>query len=64
MSFVRNSSTGVVINTDELYYKSLLAKRDSKKESNKLNEEISELKNELSSIKTLLEEVINGRKNV
>lgn len=64
MSFVRNSTTGVIINTDENYYKALLAKRNSKKESDKLNEEISELKSELSSIKVLLEEVINGRKYV
>jgi hypothetical protein len=58
MSYVRDSR-GIVINTDESYYKALLGQRESDKRSKEVSEEVNNLKDELTQIKALLAQVIN-----
>lgn len=58
MSFVRNTR-GIIINTDESYYKAIVGQRQSDKRSREVSEEVSNLKDELTQIKALLAQVIN-----
>ena len=63
MSFVRDKATGAVINTDDSYYRSILALRDSQKQAQQLCGEIDSLKNEMSVMRDLLKQVIDGKKD-
>jgi hypothetical protein len=58
MSFIRDSQ-GILINTDDSYYKALLGQREADKRSREVSEEVNSLKNELTEIKALLAQVIN-----
>lgn len=62
MSFVRDPMSGAVINTDDSYYRSILAVRQSQKESQELCQKLHDLESELSDIKNLLKQVVNGKK--
>lgn len=59
MTFIRDDHSGAVINTDDNQYKMILAKREEKMKSAKLQEELDCLKCELSEIKNLLNQVLN-----
>lgn len=61
MAYERDMKTGLVINTDDSQYKSILAMRNHKKQSERLCSEIDSLKDELSEIKALMQKVINGK---
>jgi len=58
MSFVKDDS-GIIINTDDSQYRSLLALRESKKREAQLNAEVGSLKNEITEIKSLLAQLVH-----
>jgi hypothetical protein len=59
--FARDPVTKVVINTEDSYYKAILARRQDKKKNYELENEISSLRSELSEIKDLLNQVLSGK---
>lgn len=63
MAYVRDKTTGAVINTDDSYYRSILALRDSQKQGQQLCQELDTLKSEMSVMRDLLKQVIDGKKN-
>lgn len=56
----RNSETGAIINCDDIGYNNYLKARQDKM---KQRDEINHLKEEISEIKNLLKEMINGSKS-
>lgn len=58
MSYVRDSQ-GIIINTDDSYYRAIVGQRESDKRSRQVSEEVNNLKDELTQIKALLAQVIN-----
>ena len=58
MSF-QKSSDGLIINTDDSQYKSILALRSSEKMARELDEKVKTLDSELREIKALLMQSIN-----
>lgn len=58
MSYVKDDS-GIVINTDDSQYRSILALRESKKRETRLQAEVSTLKDEMSEIKNLLAQLVH-----
>lgn len=61
--FVKDPSTKMVINTDDSYYKSLLAIRASEKRNQDLENRSIAVENELQDIKKLLQQVLDGKNN-
>jgi hypothetical protein len=59
--YARDPMSKAVINTDDGYYKSIVARRNDMKKNYALEQEIHNLKDELISIKTLLQQVISGK---
>ena len=60
MSFVKTAQ-GVIINTDDSYYKAVVAQRESEKRAREMHSKISDLESELSEIRDLLKQVINRK---
>lgn len=60
MSFARDSH-GILINTDDSYYRAIVAQRLSEKKSKEVSEEVNNLRSELTEIKALLAQVINRK---
>lgn len=58
--FVKDSS-GLVINKDDTYYKSILSKRQQKKKICDLENQLYELNSELKEIKTMLTALLDGK---
>lgn len=61
MTFMRDNGTGAIINTDDNYYKMILAKREEKKKAEVFRERMECLECELTEIKYLLKQVLNGK---
>jgi hypothetical protein len=61
MMFERDLSSGVLINTDDTYYRSIVAMRTGQKKTDEVKSEIDELRSELQQIKALLQEVLIGK---
>jgi hypothetical protein len=61
MTFIRDDSTGAVINKDDNYYKMILAKREEKNKADSFQERMNCLECELTEIKNLLNQVLNGK---
>ena len=59
--YARDPRSKAVINTDDRYYKSIVARRQDKKKNEELEQEMQELKSELCSIKSLLQQVMSGK---
>lgn len=59
--FVRDPVSRAVINTEDGYYKAIVARRQDKKKNQELEMEINTLRSELSEIKSLLQQVVSGR---
>ena len=59
MTFVKDRS-GIVINTDDAYLKSLKSVRETKQKMETMQQSINEFKQELTEIKSLLLKVLNG----
>lgn len=60
--YTRDPVSKVVINTEDSYYKALVARRQDKKKNQELEKEIVNLRDELSEIKSLLQQVVSGKK--
>lgn len=60
--YARDPHTKVVINTDDGYYKAIVARRMDKQKTAKLENELEEVRSELCEIKALLQQVLNGKK--
>lgn len=61
MTFVRDNGTGAIINTDDNYYKIILSKREEQKKAEVFRERMETLECELTEIKYLLKQVLNGK---
>lgn len=61
--FVRDTSSGAIINTNDSHYMQILAARSQKHQANDLMSRMNALESELKNIRTLLQQVLNGRKN-
>ena len=59
--YARDPQSKAVINTDDGYYKSIVARRHDKKKNHELEQEMQDLKTELCSIKSLLQQVMSGK---
>ena len=53
--------SGLVINTDESHYKSIIARRKQHKKIDKLESDLCCLTAELQDIKSLLKDILNGK---
>jgi len=61
VGYVKDTDTGVVINNNEEEYKKFLAAREASKKNHNLCKRMTEVENELTEIKDLLLQVLNGR---
>ena len=59
--YARDPVSKAVINTEDSYYKAIVARRQDKKKNQKLEAEICDLRSELSEIKSLLQQVVSGK---
>lgn len=59
--YARDPVTKVVINTEDSYYKAIVARRQDKKKNLELEGELKELRSELYEIKSLLQQVVSGK---
>lgn len=62
-NLVRDMTSGAIINIDDGYYKQIVAQRAQNKQMQQQCEEMQSLKNELSEIKLMLQQFLNGRKD-
>lgn len=60
MSFVKTSQ-GVIINTDDSYYKAVIAQRESEKKARDMKNKMQDLESEITEIRDLLKQVINRK---
>jgi len=58
--FVKDSC-GLIINKDDAYYKSVLVRRQQKRKTEHLEDQVTQLSDELKEIKSLLKDVLNGK---
>jgi hypothetical protein len=61
--FTRDPVSKAIINTEDSYYKAILARRIDNKKKHELESEIDILRTELTEIKELLLQVVSGNKN-
>ena len=59
--FMKDTSTGAFINTDNASYAKFVAERSKAKNSKELTTRISAVEDDLKEIKNLLLQVVNGR---
>jgi hypothetical protein len=59
--FMKDTSTGAFINTDDASYAKFVAERSKVKNSKELSNRISAVEDDIKEIKTLLLQVVNGR---
>jgi hypothetical protein len=59
--FMKDTSSGAFINTDDASYAKFVAERSKAKNSKNLLNRISAVEDDLKEIKTLLLQVVNGR---
>lgn len=60
MSFVKTAQ-GVIINTDDSYYKAVIAQRESEKKAREMKNKMQDLESEITEIRDLLKQVINRK---
>lgn len=61
MTYVRDASSGAVINTDDSHYQAILLRRQDKKKSEEVCKQLHDLQIEMEEIKSLLAKVISGK---
>jgi hypothetical protein len=61
--FVKDPFSQAVINTDDAEYRRILTERERAKKVESLCCDVDNIKSELSDIKTLLLQIVNGRQN-
>lgn len=59
---LRDMSTNVIINTNDADYNRILEQRKQNRQSQAIQQQIDNLKNEFVELKELLKQVINGSK--
>lgn len=59
--FERDPSSGIVINTEDSYYKAIVARRQEKQEREVLKHQVLELQTELLEMKSLIQQVLTGK---
>jgi hypothetical protein len=59
--FMKDTSTGAFINTDDSSYAKFVAQRSNAKNSKDLSNRISAVEDDIKEIKNLLLQVVNGR---
>lgn len=59
--FVRDTRTGAIINTNDEHYNYIIAQRKRALENKRVCEEMERLKTELSDIKSMLAQLVNGK---
>ena len=59
--FMKDTSSGAFINTDDASYAKFVAERSKVKNSKELSNRISAVEDDIKEIKTLLLQVVNGR---
>ncbi len=59
----RKTPEGVIINTDDSYYKQLKLMRNQRKQTEAVCDKMKSLESELTEIKNLLKQVLNGKQN-
>jgi hypothetical protein len=59
----RDPVTNVIINNEDSYYKTIVARRQDKNKNENLETELAELRAELSEIKKLLLQGMSGKNN-
>jgi len=57
--YIKDTETGVIINTNEEEYKKFLAARDASKKNHSLCKRMTEVENELGEIKSLLLQLVH-----
>jgi hypothetical protein len=58
---MRDDNTGAIINKDDNYYKMILSRREEKKKAESFQEKMYSLECELTEVKNLLKQVLNGK---
>lgn len=61
--FFRDTESGAIINTNDSYYNQILAQRNQSKKTAEVCEKMKSLEGELSEIKMMLQQILNGRKD-
>ena len=59
--YYKDTETGVIINNNEEEYKRFIAARDASKKNNGLCKKIEEIENDMRDIKSLLQQIIDGK---
>jgi hypothetical protein len=58
---IRDVSSGAIINTNDSYYKQLIVSRSQAKQTQEVCQKMKTLEGELTEIKMLLQQVLDGR---
>ena len=62
VDLLRNSETGAIVNSNNLDYEKYITRRDAKKaqvqQSENIEQDLANLKNEMNEIKSLLKELV------
>jgi hypothetical protein len=61
--FKRDPVSKIIINSEDSYYKSIVARRQDLQKNQELECEITDLRDELTSIKSLLQQILDGQNN-
>jgi len=61
MTYIRDTRSNAVINTDDSHYRSILLRREQQRKCREVEEQLDEVRDELAQIKSLLQKVINGK---
>ena len=64
VDLIRNSETGAIVNSNNLDYEKYITRRDAKKaqvqQSENIEQDLANLKNEMNEIKSLLKELVSN----
>ena len=64
VDLLRNSETGAIVNRNDLDYEKYVSRRDAKKaqvqQSENIEQDLANLKNEMNEIKSLLKELVSN----
>ena len=64
VDLLRNSETGAIVNSNNLDYEKYISRRDAKKaqvqQSENIEQDLANLKNEMNEIKSLLKELVSN----
>ena len=64
VDLLRNSETGAIVNSNSVDYEKYISRRDAKKaqvqQSENIEQDLANLKNEMNEIKSLLKELVSN----